>query len=332
MLIYLLVIILEQILFLLTGTDHYLIKKKTDELLTRFNIDRMDLESYDMEETLLQDAIDNAMTIPFLSEKKAVVLTNASFMSAVKPAKELEHDFLRLEDYSKNPNPTTVLIILAPYEKLDSRKKNIKLILDHFEVISCNPDKNKDVFQEVKDVLAKNLLKIDANALQVFVSRAGSDREMLFNELEKLINYAYGYDTITVAMIKEVVYKNPEDHIYQLVNAVIEDDKQMMIAIYRELLEANIDPMWMIGAIISKFQEILYTKELIRMNYKYEDIMHYFSASKGRTYYIMKNANQITKNQLEYFLTKLEDLDSQIKTGQIDKQIGLELFILRMYL
>lgn len=203
--------------------------------------------------------------------------------------------------------------------------------MDHFEVISCNPDKNKDVFQEIKDVLAKHLLKIDANALQVFVSRAGNDRETMFNELDKLVNYAFGYDTITVDMIKEVVYKNPEDHIYQLVNAVIEDDKQLMISVYRELLEANIDPMWMISAIISKFQEILYTKELIRMNYKYDDIMHYFSASKGRTYYIMKNANQITESQLEFFLTKLEDLDSQIKTGQIDKQIGLELFILRMY-
>jgi len=323
---------MEQTVFLLSGTDRYLIRQKTDQILAKHGIEHIDIETYDMEETLIQNAIDNAMTIPFLADKKAVILANALFLALVKPnIKEPEHDLGRLEQYLKNPSPSTILVIQAPYEKLDTRSKLSRLIADNSEHIVCTSEKQQDLFQEIKDALEKEHLRIDANALQVFVGRAGSDRETLFHELDKLISYAYGNEEITAEMIREVVYKNPEDHIYQLVNAVIEEDKQLMMTIYRELLEANIDPLWMLGAIIAKFQEILYTKELLRMNYKYDDIMRYFAASKGRTYYIMKNANSISENQLDYYLAKLEDLDQKIKTGQIDKEIGLELFILRLY-
>jgi len=154
---------------------------------------------------------------------------------------------------------------------------------------------------------------------------------MLKNELEKLIAFAYGNETITAEMVQEIVYRNPDDHIYLLVNAIITSDTQMLIEIYRELLRANIDEMYILKAIGSKFQEILYTKELLKQNLKQEDIMRYFSVSKGRSYYIMKNAREISNEKLLDFLRQVDDLDTFIKTGQIAKDIGLELFLMKLY-
>lgn len=318
-------------MFLLVGTDHYLLKLNTEKILKESKINHDDLEVYDLEETLVQNAVESAMTIPFLSDMKAVVLTNATFLASYGSAKTLDHDLSVLEVYVKNPNPTTIFIVQAPYEKLDKRQNLTKTLLDHMDQIDCNPDRNEDIFLKIKTKLQENGLAIDANALQVFVSRIGSDRDMLFGELDKLITYALGKDKINVDMVKAIVYRNPEDHIYQLVNAIIEQDQQMLIDIYNDLLAANTDPMWILGAIVSKFQEILYTKELIRLNFKFDDIMKYFAATKGRTYFIMKNANSTSEARLEEYLGKLETLDADIKTGKIDKKIGLELFIMRMY-
>jgi DNA polymerase III delta subunit len=63
--------------------------------------------------------------------------------------------------------------------------------------------------------------------------------------------------------------------------------------IYYDLKSIKIDPIWMLTVITSKFQEILYTKELIKQKYKNADIMKYFNASKGRVYYMMQKKKYI---------------------------------------
>ena len=50
-------------------------------------------------------------------------------------------------------------------------------------------------------------------------------------------------------MVREIVYSNPDDHIYLLVNAVIASDTEMLMQIYRELLMANIDELWILRAL-----------------------------------------------------------------------------------
>jgi DNA polymerase III delta subunit len=59
--------------------------------------------------------------------------------------------------------------------------------------------------------------------------------------------------------------------------------------------------------------------------------MRYFSASKGRLYYLLKNAREVSEEKLFDFLSLIEKLDADIKTGIIDKQVGLELFLMKMF-
>jgi DNA polymerase-3 subunit delta len=322
---------MEKGLYLLEGTDQFQIKKQTEALLVEHKISREDVEFYDMEEVSLSDAVASAMTIPFFSDRKGVILSNAIFMAQNRSGKEIPQALETLEAYIKNPSPTTLLIIQAPYEKLDRSRLVVKAALAKAEVIHCEKEKGDDLFKEIRDRLQENQLRIDANALQLFVSRIGSDHLIIDSELTKLMTYAFGKDTITIDMVRQIVYKNAEEPIYQLVNAVIDEDKMMLIHVYRDLLSSNVDPLWMLGAIIAKFQEILHAKELLRLNRKHEDIMAYFQASKGRAYYIMKNAKEVSNERLFDILSRLETLDAQIKSGQMDKGVGLELFLMRLY-
>ena len=80
--------------------------------------------------------------------------------------------------------------------------------------------------------------------------------------------------------------------------------------------------------IVGKIRELMHTKLLIERGYGQEEIQNHFNIKSGRAYYLMKNANDISYKILEDYIKKLAQLDHQIKSGKIDKKIGLELFLL----
>ncbi len=315
--------------YLLYGSDFFSIKKETEYIFKKNEISLEDIEFYDAEEEGILNAITAALTLPFLSEKKGVVLKNASFLCEGKTSSITNDDLEELIRYCQLDNPSTIFVIQVVSEKLDSRKKIVKYLTKNISVKVFNPKRESDdIFEFIREELRKNNLSIDPLALTQFVNRVGNDKTMIANELDKLISYAYGKNTINTEMVFAITTRNIDDNIFQLVNAVIANNKESMLEIYKDLSSIKIDAIWMLGAISSKFQEILYTKELLKQKYKYEDVMKYFQATKGRTYYIMKNAKDVDDHKLMQYLEKLEDLDYKIKSGQIDKNLALELFLL----
>lgn len=314
---------------LLYGDDSYLIKKNLDLLCKTAEIIASDIELYDYEDDGIETALTSAMTLPFLSDKKAVILRNCSFLSDNATASKEQLESLRR--YCEMTNPSTLFIMTAPYEKLDSRKNIVKFLLKHIDSREyLTTQKSDKIYDYIKEEVSKNNLTIDSLALTQFVNRIGNDSTLLENELNKLITYALDKKHITSDMVYEIVTKDIDDNIFELVNAVIEKDINKAMDIYRDLFQIKIDPLWMLGTISNKFQEILYTKELLKQKYKKEDIMKYFRASSGRVYYMMLNARNVDDDWLMKILEEIEDLDYKIKSGQIDKSLGLELFILKL--
>ncbi|XMB72670.1 DNA polymerase III subunit delta [Mycoplasmatota bacterium WC30] len=312
---------------LLYGNDSYSIKKNMDILFKTNEIVEEDIEIYDYEEDGIDMAVTKAMTLPFLSDKKGVVLRNCVFLTDKKNATTDEVEALK--NYCSYNNPTTLLVLLAPYEKIDLRKSIVKYLTKNIESKKYIVNKKSDsIYDYIKEEVERNNMTIDSLALTQFVNRIGRDYAMLENELNKLITYAYNKKRITSDMVYEVVSRNIDDNIYELVNAFLEKNINKTMEIYYDLKSIKIDPIWMLTVITSKFQEILYTKELLKQKYKNEDIMKYFNASKGRVYYMMQNARNVEDQHLMKILGQIEELDYKIKSGQIDKALGVELFLL----
>jgi len=314
-------------LYLLYGNDAFLIKSKTDKIMAQAGIAPSDVESFDIEEMPLEEAINAAMTIPFLSDRKGVVLRNCVFLATPKSSKETE-SLASWTRYLQKPNPTTVLVMQAPYDKIDTRKNAFRTCQETCQIEECLALKKDDMYGLVKEALMKAGKTMDANALEEFVNRTEDDASGALNELEKLFLYADQSPRIDVEMVRNVTTRNVEDNVFELVNALLVRDTRSLTRIYQDLSRLNTDPAGILMLITGKFQEILYTKELLRMKRSNDEIMRYFGASKGRVYYILKNARDLSDDQLSRYMTELEKIDFRIKSGALDKKIGLELFLL----
>ena len=85
-----------------------------------------------------------------------------------------------------------------------------------------------------------------------------------------------------------------------------------------------------ISLISNKFKELLSTYRLLKFGYSQSDIAKFYNISNGKAYYIVQEAKSFNLSDLEYYIDKLSELDYQIKSGKLDKTIGLELLLLKL--
>lgn len=314
-------------ILLLYGTDPYSIKQAADQAVADAQIALDDVLSFDMEETPLEEAIEAAMTIPFFSERKAVILRNATFLSP-KPAKDLVQDVNVLARYFEHPSPATLLVVVVPSDKLECKKELLSLLELHGRALKFETAKKQDLYDIARSVVAGGGMKIEPDALEELIRRIDENPTMLERELEKLRLYALGKSVITLSMVEAITPRNLEDNVYELINQIVAKNKTTAMRMLQDLTRLNVDPVFLMQALSGKFQELLTAKALIKAKKTYEEMMKHFGYSKGRMYYVQKNASEMDADLLARYIDDLGTLDFKVKSGQIDKLMGFEMFLL----
>ena len=69
---------------------------------------------------------------------------------------------------------------------------------------------------------------------------------------------------------------------------------------------------------------------MLKYGYSQSDIAKFYNVSTGKAYYIVQEARAFKLSDLEFYIDKLAELDYQIKSGKLDKTIGLELLLLKL--
>lgn len=315
-------------IYLLYGNDNFIIKSKTKQLVAKQNVDDFNVTIYDAEEKNVELAINDASTIPFISDNKVVIIKNAHFLSTEKLKKEIPHNLDALSRYLDNPVKETILIFNAPYAKLDERKAITKQLLKVATTEKCIPMKEAELGNWVKRQLGKINASIDRDALEELLKRVSNNTEVLVNETKKLVLYSEGTRRVNLDTIKRVITKNVEDNVYEITNSILDNKRSRALEIYNDLVMHSEDPLRILGILVNKYRELLHVKLLLADGKDKTDVASYYRASPGRAFYMMKNAKSVDMDTVKLHLKSLETLDFKIKSGQIDKKIGLELFIL----
>lgn len=155
-----------------------------------------------------------------------------------------------------------------------------------------------------------------------------SDAASLLQEVNKLIVYKNETKLITLQDVNLIVPRNLESNVYELVNAVVDGQKQLAVQIFRDMQILNIMPTYLIGLLLTKFQELLDVKVLLDNGYSQELIASVYNVKSARAYYMVKNTRSLSISLLKDKLEYLSKLEADIKMGKMDQTLGLELFLL----
>ena len=313
-------------LFILYGLEKFLIEKELHKIINEKNIEKININHYDLNDTLIEDILDDAMMMSLFDDNKIIVVDDSYIFTGAIKKGLLNHNIDKLELYLKDPNPTTTIIFIVNNEKLDERKKIVKLIKDKGITISCNRPNNIDnIVRELFDDY-----KINNQNINLLIERVGKNLAILEQEIIKIKTYKNEDKEITTVDILDLTNKNIDADIFELIECVVLKNKEKAIEIYNEMLKMNEEPIKIIVMLANQIRIIYQTKELYKKGYTEKDIASNLNIHPYRIQLALGKSREYDSAVLLSYLNKLADLDINIKSGLIDKNLSLELFILAL--
>ena len=312
--------------YLFYGLETFLVEKEVKKIIKQANVEELGISKYDLEETLLDDILEDASMISLFDEKKVILVENAYVFTRKVVKNPLNHDLQKLTDYLNNPNPTTILIFTIEYEKIDSVKKITKAIKKNGIVKEFN--KTGQLQNIVKDMLGE--YKMSFQDLSFFIDRVGNNLLIIEQELEKIKNYKLDNYSITRDDIIQLTHKNIDIDIFALIESIVSKNKEKAMEIYNEMIKRNEEPIKIIVMLANQFRIIYQAKELYKMGYTGDNIASQLGIHPYRIKLALASANKYSSEVLLQAIDQLAELDINIKSGKCDKNLALELFILSL--
>ncbi|MEK4230064.1 DNA polymerase III subunit delta [Solibacillus sp. FSL H8-0538] len=317
--------------YLLVGEESYFI----DETIMRLKEalgdgDEVEVMTFDLNEQPIDYVIDEADTIPFFSDRKCIIAKNASFLKATDKGKEkIDHDLKRLENWLGHPSDTAITLFIAPYEKLDERKKVTKLMKEKSVMLLAETPQNNDLYVWIQSEVEAFGKVIADDAAVKLVEMVGAHMLQLQQEIEKLALYLGEDYEITVELVEDLVAKTLEHDAFKMLNAYLAHNQAEALKIYHDLLRQKEEPIMLVGLLASNIRTMSNVYYLQKKGYHPQQIAKQLKIHPYRVKMITEQRNRPSDERLLQALYSLAQVDLQLKTTGGNRERHLELFLMK---
>ncbi len=319
--------------YLIYGTEPYLINETKQLLIEHsLNEDELDfnLASYDLEETPIETALEDAETLPFMGERRLILLQNPVFLTAEKSKSKVEHNVAKLEAYLKEPSPYSIVVFSGAYEKLDERKKITKQLKKTAAIVEAKKLGENELKTWVRERAALNGVQIDEDAVELMLALAGTNLFMLTSEIDKISLYADDEKRIDQQIVEKLVARSLEQNIFALVDKIVHRKIDEALRIFYDLLKQNEEPIKILAVITGQFRLIYQVKELSRKGYGQNQMAGQLKIHPFRVKLAAGQAQLFDDQELSAIMSQLADADYQMKTGGMNKTMLIEMFLFKL--
>ncbi|EGP5637042.1 DNA polymerase III subunit delta [Enterococcus faecium] len=318
--------------YLILGTEKFLQDQVRAEIVKKIKLegeDDLNFLSFDMENASLEEVVAEAETLPFFGDQRLVFVENPYFLTGEKVNNGIEQNTDLLTAYLKEPLESTVLVFFAPYEKLDERKKVTKQLKKTATIINVQQLNEKEVRQYLMNTLENSSIKMERNAIYLFLRLTDLDLSKMMRELQKLILYGQNQQQITVREVEQLVPKTLEHNIFDMTQYILKGKTEQALRLYEDLVMQGEETIKINAILLSQLRLFLQAKFLVKIGYQQANIAETLKIHPYRVKLAMQEVRKFDEQLLVQLFDQLVEMDYQIKTGQIEKELSFQLFVLR---
>lgn len=315
--------------YVIYGEEKLLMEQRLTSLKKQYQIreEDMNIITYWCQETSMSAIIEDALTPPFLTEYKMIVVKNPTFLTTQKQKDMSDEEIKMFLKYIGQDNPTTILVIYHDQKNFDERKKVVKELRKKVKFFEIGKMDYHQLYKATHQAIKARGCEIEDDALELFLSRMPNDLLEISQEVNKICLYSKHIqrETIDVMVTKQI-----EENVFELTKAILNKETGKSIQIYKDLMMNNEEPIKLIVLIANSLRLLYQVKLLDRKGYNDQEIGKILSLNPYRLKYIRQDGKDYELQELLQKLDELSQLDVQIKTGLIDRFRGLELFLIRI--
>lgn len=285
---------------------------------------------FDLSETPVQAVVEEAETFPFMVQRKLLLVKDASVFTAGKDKAKIEHNVEMLAAYMQHPADFSVIVFLVNGDKLDERKKIVKSAKAAGMVLAFNPLGAEELVRWVEKGFRERGCSLAPGTAEALIGSAGTGLQGLSAEIDKLCLFAGAGGKVDAAAVESLVHRGTEQNIFTLVEDIANLRLDKALNTLYELLKQREEPIKIAALIARQFRIILQVKDLSALSYSQGQIASQLGLHPYAVKLAGEQAHKFGSQRLRQILSHLADLDYQMKTGAVDKVLGLELFMLRL--
>lgn len=303
--------------YLISGTSNYLINKEITKIIGEEEYTKVDYLASTMEEIIIEASYNDL----FASKKNIIVKNATCFSEKNDTATKL------LEKYLENSNPNTTLIFIT--DKVNEKLKIVNLMKTKAHTILLKPlyasDATSKLMEEVKN-LGYTISYEDAKYI-IDVSLNNFDIAM--NNVNKICLYYSSHCKFVSSDIKALTSLSLDDNLFRFVDYVITGNYTQVFKMLEDFKIQKIEPFIIFNMLAREYRNMLLASEA----YHSKNQAAYLSAlnlQKWQQDKLLKNCANYTRKSLEDELIKLAQIDLDIKSGKIDKNLALEMYLVSL--
>ena len=310
-----------------------LVEKKSNEIVESYLNEKKDdfnYVKYNLYDTSFNQIIEEALTMPFISEKKAIVVKNAFIFTGEKVSKDIQPNNEQVNEFLEKYDGENFIIFEVYQNKLDERKKITKTLKKTSKLAKVEQMSEQEIKNWIKNKLHENFKDIKQDALDLFIELTGINFNIVSQELEKIILFLGERTTINKKDVEEIINRSLEQNVFLLAEYIQKGEKYKAIQLIKDLIVMKEEPIKLLALISSNYRLYYQCKILSRKGYSGQQIAKTINV---HPYRVKLALNQVKHYQLTHLLNIIDqcaETDYKLKSSYMDKQLILELFILSL--
>lgn len=310
-----------------------LVEKKSNEIVESYLNEKKDdfnYVKYNLYDTSFNQIMEEALTMPFISEKKAIVVKNAFIFTGEKVSKDIQPNNEQVNEFLEKYDGENFIIFEVYQNKLDERKKITKTLKKTSKLTKVEQMSEQEIKNWIKNKLHENFKDIKQDALDLFIELTGINFNIVSQELEKIILFLGERPTINKKDVEEIINRSLEQNVFLLTEYIQKGEKYKAIQLIKDLIVMKEEPIKLLALITSNYRLYYQCKILSRKGYSGQQIAKTINV---HPYRVKLALNQVKHYQLTHLLNIIDqcaETDYKLKSSYMDKQLILELFILSL--
>jgi len=304
--------------YLIHGPEELLLERALERLRRRLaevaDLD-FNLDTFEGEKAAGADVIAAANTLPFMSERRLVIVRDADKMST--------DDLKIIAEYAADPNPETVLVLVA--EKMAKNLRIYKAIDALGGVAEYKAPSKREYPRTVVEMFASHGKRVGLDAAEVLVRAVGYDLRKLDTEIEKVIAFSGAETTLSRREIEEVVSTTAPASIFDFLDAIGARDCRSALRTLADLLGDGESIYGIQAMTLRHVRNLISVRSLIDRGEatRPEAVAPAIKAAPWQARNLMRQADRFTQDELIGALRSLAATDAEMKTSR-DPRLAFE--------